>query len=351
MNAAEGSQENPLGWLLTIILALDLNFIITFFYSQFRRLPYPKDDFTGKMIIVTGANVGLGLEAARHFVRLNAAKVILGCRSAEKGALAKTSIERSTGRQGILEVWPLDLCSFESVRQFCRRADRLDRLDVVVENAAVAMVDPQGTLAEGYETTITVNVISTFLMALILLPTMRRTAMKFNFQPRLVIVSSDAHFMASFKERKAPNIFDAFKSPTVAPDRYQTSKLLQIFIVRQLARRMSQPDSNTKGSIVLNSLNPGFCRTSLFRHNKPPASVVLAVMGRVIGRSAEMGSRVTVYAAAAGPDTHGMWLDSCESREPSVFVRSEEGQETERRVYRELMGILEEIEPGVTQNI
>lgn len=121
----------------------------------------------------------------------------MGCRSAEKGEIAKACIERSTGTEGVVEVWPLDLCSFESVKLFCRRADRLDRLDVVVENAAVAMVDPQGTLAEGYETTITVNVISTFLMALVLLPTLRMTAMKFNVQPRLVIVSSDAHFMVS----------------------------------------------------------------------------------------------------------------------------------------------------------
>lgn len=135
----------------------------------------------------------------------------------------------------------------------------------------------------------------------------------------------------------------------MSPDRYQTSKLLQIFVVRQLALRMAQPGSVTKGSIILNSLNPGFCRTSLFRHNRPPASVILALMGRLIGRSAEMGSRVIVYAAAAGPETHGQWLDSCESRQPSAFVRSEEGLENERRVYRELMGILEETEPGVTK--
>lgn len=58
------------------------------------------------------------------------------------------------------------------------------------------MIGPQAALAEGYESTITVNVISTFLMALLLLPTLKRTATKFNVQPKLVIVSSDAHFMA-----------------------------------------------------------------------------------------------------------------------------------------------------------
>lgn len=144
---------------------------------------------------MTGANVGLGLEAARHFVRLDAAKVVLACRDTEKGERAKTDIERSTARNGVVEVWPLDLCSFESVKQFCRRADQLQRLDVVVENAAVAMVGPSGALAEGYESTITVNVVSTFLMALLLLPTLKRTAIEFNVQPNLVVVSSDAHFM------------------------------------------------------------------------------------------------------------------------------------------------------------
>lgn len=163
-------------------------------------MPYPKDDFTGQTIIVTGGNIGLGLEAARHFVRLNAAKVILACRSTDRGEKAKADIERSTGRSssgGIIEVWSLDLGNFDSVKEFCRRADTLDRLDAVVENASVAMVAPEGTLAEGYECTITVNVISTFLMALLLLPVLRKTAAKFNTQPRLTIVSSDAHFMVS----------------------------------------------------------------------------------------------------------------------------------------------------------
>lgn len=147
---------------------------------------------------MTGANVGLGLEAARHFVRLNAAKVILACRSSERGEEAKADIERSTRRRGdVVEVWPVDLANFDSVRAFCRRADQLERLDAVVENASVAMVAPEGTLAEGYERTITVNVISTFLIALMLLPTLRRTAAKFNTLPRLTIVSSDAHFMVS----------------------------------------------------------------------------------------------------------------------------------------------------------
>lgn len=146
---------------------------------------------------MTGANVGLGLEAARHFTRLNAAKVIVACRSVEKGMQAKADIERSLPKasKDVVEAWPLDLASFDSVREFCKRANKLPRLDAVVENAGVIMVSPQATMAEGYEYTITVNVISTFLMALMLLPKLRKTASDFNTQPRLVIVSSDAHIV------------------------------------------------------------------------------------------------------------------------------------------------------------
>jgi retinol dehydrogenase-12 len=139
--------------------------------------------------------VGIGLEAAKHFTRLGASKVILGCRSREKGEVAKEKIEILTGRKNVVEVWEIDLRSHESVRQFCNRAGKLDRLDVVVENAGLAT--PNYEEVENMESTITVNVISTFQMALLLLPKLREQATKHNITPRLVIVASDAHEQVS----------------------------------------------------------------------------------------------------------------------------------------------------------
>lgn len=110
----------------------------------------------------------------------------------EKGEAAKQDIESSTARKGVAEVWPVDLTSFDSVKEFCRRARELERLDVLVLNAGVAI--PEFVAAdEGYETQIAVNVISTFLMALELLPKMRETAARFNIVPHVVCVSSDGH--------------------------------------------------------------------------------------------------------------------------------------------------------------
>ena len=178
-----------------------------FLRSQlFPFLPYPKDDLTGQTIIVTGANVGLGLEAARHFTRLRAAKVILGVRSLDKGEKARQSIEESTQRRGAVEVWQLDLSSFESVKQFAARVDKLDRLDAIVENAGVAT--RTYTRTEDNESTITTNVVSTFLLALLVLPKLRETAIKFNVTPRLSVVTSAVHEWTDLPERKNTGIFE-----------------------------------------------------------------------------------------------------------------------------------------------
>lgn len=113
-----------------------ITFLPTFIYSQFFEHPkLPTTDCTGKTIIVTGANVGLGKEAARHFVRLNAAKVVMACRTVSKGEAARADIEATTKRSGVIEVWPLDLENYDSIRKFVQRAETLDRLDVVLENA------------------------------------------------------------------------------------------------------------------------------------------------------------------------------------------------------------------------
>ena len=103
--------------------------------------------------MVTGANIGLGLEAARHFTRLNAEKVILAVRNLEKGNEAKKSIEESTHRTGVVDVWELDLSIYQSVEQFAAKAQNLERLDVLVENAGINAMTFD--LAEGQERTIT----------------------------------------------------------------------------------------------------------------------------------------------------------------------------------------------------
>ncbi|KAI9874539.1 MAG: hypothetical protein M1830_009639 [Pleopsidium flavum] len=227
-------------------------------YSQlFVTPPYPMKQITGQTIIVTGANCGLGLEAARHFVRLHAEKVILAVRNLEKGEAAKQSIETCEKRVDVVEVWQLDLASYESVKQFASRAEGLNRLDVVVENAGIAT--KKFSMMEDNESSITTNVISTFLLALLILPKLRDTAVKFDVLPRLVIVASFTHYLTQFPEGKTDNIFNTLNSKETANMDFfpldTMSKLLEIFVVRELGDLMRE--SSKEGRVIINCLNPG----------------------------------------------------------------------------------------------
>jgi len=176
-----------------------------FFRSQLRvKLPVPTKRYSGQTIIVTGSNVGIGLEAARHFVHLDASKVILAVRSELKGAAAAKSIEESTGRIGVAEVWNLDLASYASVKAFAERASSLDRLDIVVNNAGIVVYKFE--LAEDNESSITVNAVSGMLLSLLLLPKLRETSVRLKKEVIITFTGSFVHFMTDFPEQKSENI-------------------------------------------------------------------------------------------------------------------------------------------------
>ncbi|KAJ5673961.1 hypothetical protein N7462_009400 [Penicillium macrosclerotiorum] len=311
------------------------------YYSQlFIRPPYPAQSFAGQTIIVTGSNVGLGYEAARHFVRLKASKVILAVRNIQAGNAAKRSIEASEGRPNVCEVWALDLASYASVKSFGAQASKLDRLDVVVENAAIAT--PSFRLVENHESHITVNVISTVLLALLLIPKLLQTGKAFpTAKPHLSIVTSEVHGWTSFAESRTKNIFAALDDPaqTNMAERYGTSKLLEVLVVRELAPRLAQ------SGLILNMLNPGLCHSALARDS----GWDLWFLKLVFARSTEVGSRSLVAAAADGPESHGGYLSDGKlaNEALSPFVISAEGFQVQKRVWEELGAILEEIHPGV----
>jgi hypothetical protein len=78
---------------------------------------------------------------------------------------------------------------------------------------------------------------------------------------------------------------------------------------------------------------------------------VFYVVKLLLARATEVGGRTLVAAASAGEESHGQYMSECVVTEPSAFVRSEEGQKTQERFYKELMQLLEKIQPGITRNI
>lgn len=133
-------------------------------------------------------------------------------------------------------------------------------------------------------------------------------------------------------------------------DRYNVSKLLEVFTVRELAQRMNTgPHAAEK--VVLNTLTPGFCHSSLTRDASGLVGLMIMGMKAVLARSTEVGARTLVASTAAGEESHGQYMSEGRVVEPSAFVRSEEGEKTQQRVWDELSTILEGIQPGVTSNI
>ena len=180
----------------------------------FFKPPVPTEDFSGKTIIVTGSNVGLGKEASKHFVRLNAHKVILAVRSIKKGEVARAEIEAETKRTGVVQVYELDYSSYASVKSFAARVNELERIDIAVLNAGVAT--ERFEMSENNEITITVNVISTALLTLLLLPVLRSSASSYKIEPVISVVGSGVHAWTSFPERKTPNSLATLNNETTA---------------------------------------------------------------------------------------------------------------------------------------
>ena len=184
-------------------------------YTQIAKRPVlPDADFSGKTIIVTGANVALGKEAVKHFVRLKATKVIATVHTAAKGEGVRPEIEKETKLAGVVEFWELDYSQYESVRGFCAKVAEVDRVDAVVLNAGLATESFE--LFEGDESTIVVNFISTAYLMLLLLPILRKSASKYNITPTLAVTGSGIHVHATYAERNDRNSLETLNNPKTA---------------------------------------------------------------------------------------------------------------------------------------
>ncbi|EJD48792.1 NAD(P)-binding protein [Auricularia subglabra TFB-10046 SS5] len=316
--------------------------------------PPPSTDFTGHTIIVTGANVGLGKEATRHFVRLGAAHVIMAVRSIEKGEATRAEILADlshTGCRATLSVWKVDMASYASVQAFAARvSSQLDRLDAAVLNAGMATYKFE--LFEQDESTITVNVVSTMLLAALLLPALRRSSLSHGTEPVLSIVGSGIHTYASFPERRADSIFAAMSDPARAsmPDRYTLSKMVQLLTFREFAGLVNHAG---QPFVVDNTLNPGLCDTELVRDATGLYRIQVKVAKAVLAWTSEEGSRTLVHAAGVGKESHGAYLSAAKIKPEAMspFVTSEEGRQVQKKLWRELSVKLEGIHPGVIASI
>jgi NAD(P)-dependent dehydrogenase (short-subunit alcohol dehydrogenase family) len=224
-------------------------------------------------VIVTGANSGIGLEAARAFAAAGA-RVILACRNVDKGKTAAATLADT------VEVRALDLANLTSVREFATSID--EPIDVLVNNAGV-MAIPHRRTADGFEMQFGTNHLGHFALTGLLLGRIRE---------RVVTVSSTMHWAGRINltdpnwERRRYLRWPA----------YGQSKLANLMFTYELARRLTAAGS-TVGSYAV---HPGYAATNLHAHTETLMDQVMALGNRLIAQSATMGALPTLFAATAG---------------------------------------------------
>lgn len=323
--------------------------------EQLRKPPaVVRTSLKNKTVLLVGANTGLGYEACKHFAGMRPLRLIMACRSQERGQAAVDKLKKETGFTNV-ELRIVDLASFQSVCDFATKMEEEDaRLDLVVLNAALASYEYR-TTAEGWEQSLQVNNLGTSLLALLLLPQMLKTHQRFGVTPRLVIVASDVHFETSLDETvlRSPHGILAklnekeYCSTSVMNRRYKDTKLLNVLFARKLASLFRPLDS----PIIVNSVNPGFCYSELRRNMSGILAAGHYVAEKIMAFTTEEGSRQLVWAAIGGVDeeVQGEYISLSKVAEPSDFVLSETGKAVQERVWKEQLEILEKVDSRVSK--
>ncbi|KAA8565451.1 hypothetical protein EYC84_009311 [Monilinia fructicola] len=244
-------------------------------------------DLTGKTAIVTGSNTGIGLEVARQLLDVGVSKLILAVRSANKGEEAKRNIlsGRRTGKQ-VIEIWSLDLSSYDSIIALVDRTKTLERLDI--------------------------------------------------FPGRLVITGSDASAMAKFKEQNSVPLLPSFQRAKVfrSPRSLLHSKLLGQFFLTELAKRVP-----ASVAIVKHCQPRSMHGSQLNREaNGTVPGFIFGVIKRVLGRSPDVGARnITDAAVKHGMDSHGEYLEDGKIQPMAPIIYKTQGKRIASQLWQETM--------------
>jgi len=247
---------------------------------------------TGKTALVTGANSGIGYQAALELAR-HGAHVLLACRNAAKGQAALERLKREAPGAAA-ELVELDIASLASIRSFASAfAERAIPLDLLINNAGVMALPKRELTVDGFERQFGTNHLGHFALTGLLLPRILAAP-----APRVVTVASLAH-------RNGKLDFDNLQSergykPLGA---YSESKLANILFAKELDRRARVAQSK----LISLAVHPGISMTNLMVNGpgtRNLMAIVLRILAPVMIQSDEAGALPTLYAATS-PDAKG----------------------------------------------
>jgi NAD(P)-dependent dehydrogenase (short-subunit alcohol dehydrogenase family) len=245
----------------------------------------PPESMAGKTCIVTGANSGIGLETARGLAQMGA-RVVLVCRSAEKGRAAIVNIQ-GEAPAAQLDLLIADMSSQASVRALAAQIfEKYPRVDVLINNAGTA-ISKRAVSVDGIEMTVAGNHLGAFLLTLLLLDRLKASA-----PSRVVNVSSEAQRRArldmddiQFERREYSGI-----------GAYGQSKVLMNACTFELARRLEG------AGVTANCLHPGVVATNIWHSGEADQPLFFKLLVRIFKPfmlNSKKGAEVTLYLATS----------------------------------------------------
>jgi NAD(P)-dependent dehydrogenase (short-subunit alcohol dehydrogenase family) len=235
-----------------------------------------------KICLITGGNSGIGKATALELAKMGATVVIL-CRSVEKGQVAQKDIIAQSGNHNV-HLLVADLSSQRMVRQAADQfKEKFDKLDVLINNAAV-FLSKRSETEDGIETTFATNYLSHFLLSHLLLDSLEASG-----EGRIINVASKHNgIKMNFDDLMTKNNYSFFKA--VGP-----TKLALVLFTKELAKKLEGRP------ITVNSLHPGIIKTNIM-HQLPWA---LRTVFKLMSAKTEKGAKTPVYLASS-PEVKGI---------------------------------------------
>jgi NAD(P)-dependent dehydrogenase (short-subunit alcohol dehydrogenase family) len=241
---------------------------------------------SGKTIIVTGANSGIGKVAARELARMGAS-VIMVARSRERGERALQEV-RSASANDNVRLMLCDLSSQRSIREFAAAFEaENDRLDMLLNNAGAVYLRRQESV-DGLELSFALNHMGYFLLTNLLLDVIKASA-----PARIVNVSSEAHRVGRIA------FDDLRREQDYGMNVYGETKLMNLLFTYELARRLEGT------GVTVNAMHPGFVRTNFGRRGNGLLGRFVMPVASLFGRSPERGAATAIYLASS-PEVEGV---------------------------------------------
>jgi len=276
-------------------------------------------DLTGRTVVITGSNCGIGFETAQALAGAGA-KVIFACRNIEKGEDALRRC-KALHPQSKLAFFPLDLASSESIKHFASEV-KDEAIDTLICNAGLVPTNYQET-KEGLEMTVGVCHFGHFLLTQLLLPQLLEAKSLSGNNPRIVMVSSESHRMPM---KLNFNKFPLKKTDTFIPlMAYGQAKLCNALFANELQRRYQDQ------GLTACSLHPGALITTSFGRDSGFLSLVFKLVSPLT-KNPNQGAATTVYCASHEntEELAGKYFSHCK---PVRSTKEANSPETARKLW------------------